>query len=111
MHIILDCLHMPNLQHLSRRRLPFTLSAVIIFLVLLRLAIAPNGLIQTYALYKKDTATQIIVDSLEAKNDTLKSLIRLAHRDKHWLEDTARAQLGMIKPSETLYQIIPRRSA
>ena len=84
--------------------------AFLILVLQYRIWMGDNGMPEISQL-KQRIAEQIKQnEQLKEQNDMLKKEIQALRTNPALLEEIAREQLGLIKPNETFYRIIPKES-
>lgn len=85
------------------RKLPVV--PVLLILLLLGLALFGNqGILRLLQADRQKTALEQKVAQLEATNAALRKEIGALRSDRHYVEEIARQELGMVKKGELIYQ-------
>lgn len=69
-----------------------------------------NGSAEINQLKQKIAEQKVLNDLLKKQNESLKYEVQELITNPNALEDKAREQLGLIKPGETFYRIIPKEN-
>ncbi len=98
----------PQSQPGRPRKLPVV--PVLLILLLLGLALFGNqGILRLLQADRQKAALEQEVAQLEATNAALRKEIGALRSDRHYVEEIARQELGMVKKGERIYQFPPKK--
>ncbi|MBI5681562.1 MAG: septum formation initiator family protein [Deltaproteobacteria bacterium] len=81
----------------------YLLSVFVIFMIFLTV-FSDKGLIKIYHLSKERDNIRINNAIINVENENLKNEINRLKTDKRYIEEVARKELGMVRPSDIIYQ-------
>lgn len=82
--------------------------AVLIIILQYQIWLGDSGAPEIEKLKKQIAEQKQENDALQQQNELLKKEIQALRKNPALLEELAREQLGLIKPNETFYRIIPK---
>jgi len=108
----------PNLtavESFRRRRwlalLGLAAAAFILLKLLLSLLLSDMGVFTLLDLHRTRTELQQEISGLREKNAALADQVGALRSDPVYIEALAREQLGMVRPGERVYRLVPREPA
>jgi len=108
----------PNLtamESLRRRRwlalLGLAAAAFVLLKLLLSLLMSDMGVFTLLDLHRTRRELQQEITDLRDKNVKLTDQVRALRSDPVYIEALAREQLGMVRPGEQVYRLVPRQPA
>jgi cell division protein FtsB len=108
----------PNLtavESFRRRRwlalLGVAAAAFVLFKLLLSLLLSDMGIFTLLDLYRTRRDLQQDIADLQDKNAKLADQVQALRSDPVYIEALAREELGMVRPGERVYRLVPREPA
>ncbi|HUJ78923.1 MAG TPA: septum formation initiator family protein [Nitrospiria bacterium] len=86
-------------------------AAFILFKLLLSLLLSDMGVFTLLDLHRTRRDLQQEIADLQEKNAKLADQVQALRSDPVYIEALAREQLGMVRPGERVYRLVPRESA
>jgi len=111
------CVANPNLtavESFRRRRwlalLGLSAAAFVLFKLLLSLLLSDMGIFTLLDLHRTRHELQLEIADLQEKNAKLADQVQALRSDPVYIEALAREELGMVRPGERVYRLVPRES-
>jgi cell division protein FtsB len=108
----------PNLtalESLRRRRwlalLGLTVAAFVLLKLLLSLLLSDMGIFTLLDLHRTRRDLQQEITDLQEQNAALTDQVHALRSDPVYIEALAREELGMVRPGEKVYRLVPREPA